>query len=129
MAKPTLAELLPKSANHLMALLGKQDATHLISTYGGTPVRVPTKAHEHHALLDVISLDSLQALVKDYGGTVLDVPRCPKLKHLMVFELRDHERKTFSEIARMLNYTDAYVRIIYHGYRQKPDHESQASLF
>lgn len=125
MASPTLNALLPEGAIAFIDLIGEKDALALIEHYGGILLYIPRKATSSHKLCDIIALDSLEKLVALYAGTELNVPRCPKLKHLLIIKMHDDDGMSFAKIARALNYTKTWVERVYYNHK-KP---TQDSLF
>ncbi|MBO2656181.1 helix-turn-helix domain-containing protein [Shewanella algae] len=79
-------------------------------------MHIPEKCLDN-ALSQTISPDTFQWLCRQYGGTYLNVPRCPKLRHALIFHLRDKQHWPFSRIARELCVTERWV---YHVYRHSP---------
>ncbi|WGV98847.1 hypothetical protein QF117_10535 [Vibrio sp. YMD68] len=127
MAETTLNDLLPNGALELIELIGEGNTLALVKEFGGLPVYIPGKAHDTHHLCDIVTVDALKKLVAQYGGTKLNVPRCPKLNHLLIIKMHDRDGLSFAKIAKALNYTKSWVEMVY--YQHRSNNDTQHTLF
>lgn len=72
-------DLLPPNLRRLCRVLGDLKAFALCKQRGGVPLRVPVRASVDHWLVDVVGFDGLQALVAEFGGEYIDVPKHDKV--------------------------------------------------
>lgn len=82
-------DLLPPNLRRLCRVLGDLKAFALCKQRGGVPLRVPVRASVDHWLVEVVGFEGLQALVAEFGGEYIDVPKHDKvtmqLQHQQVY--------------------------------------------
>ena len=74
---------LPQSAVDLVNLIGLPAALRLVKTWPGHPFPVPKGENNNPegaarftTLVEVVGLENSRILVRVYGGTILNIPRC-----------------------------------------------------
>lgn len=65
---------LPHSLQVLIACIGLENAFRLTCVYGGRPKYIPKQA-QRTSLALILSPESLQALIKDFAGISLEIPK------------------------------------------------------
>lgn len=97
--------LFPRSAANLIRVAGLEGAAAIIKAWGGqewpVPVRVggarPAGRRRYAALVEIVGDEVAQRIVREYGGTMLDVPN---LKEALWSRNKDRIRARFDELSR-----------------------------
>lgn len=111
-----IIDLMPKSYKFIAETIGVEAALHLIETYGGTVIFVPSK-HAltiNHDIARVIGLNKLHILAAQFGNTTLEIPKGnPILLAVRNYQIRELAKKeTKPKLARKFNLTLRTIRSI-----------------
>ena len=122
--------LLPPSMQWLVKAVGLTAAMKLVKIYGGgTPIYIPKTVQLDHRLLYLIGMEAFTALVAEYGGDQLEVPRCDRaLRALTYRKIRREYAEGASQNALALKY-EYTVRYIREILEDDEMNERQAGLF
>lgn len=103
---------LPPMLRMIVRCMGEADAFKLVEALGGTKLRVPQSFAEDHVLLDIISVRAFLALINEYGGIDIQLPKYDSVlrqfRHQRVNALLD-QGFTNKEVALATNYTQRQV--------------------
>lgn len=78
--------LLPPSMQWLVKAVGLTAAMKLVKSHGGgTPIYIPMTVQLDHRLLYLIGMEAYTALVAEYGGDYLEVPRCDRALRVLTY--------------------------------------------
>lgn len=106
------ADLLPPQLRTLMRVLGEADALRLVEQRGGTFILVPVRVSREHWLNDVLAPAAFAALVSEYRGIQLELPKYDSVlrqwRHQQVLSLVV-KRLTDSEVALRTGYSRRHV--------------------
>lgn len=118
-------DLLPQSLQELSEVIGLDAALKLAAAYPGVPLYIPAKFNHHHTIARLIGTTAFSALVEQYQGETLKLPKVDsalrQIKHEMRRRMR-HAGKSNREIALALNYTQRHVERL--GERDRCDLQS-----
>ena len=122
--------LLPPSVQWLVKAVGLTAAMKLVKMHGGgTPVYIPMTVQLDHRLLYLIGMESYTALVAEYGGDQLEVPRCDRALRVLTYRnIRRESAEGASQntLALKYEYTVRHIREILDGDEMN---ERQGGLF
>jgi hypothetical protein len=114
-AAPTLSiapEALPEALRELVRVLGDAGALRLTGVVGGQRITVPKRALPDHPLRAGLGNATFEALVAEYAGISMDVPKCDGflrvLRHEQVRQCRA-QGLTIDETAEATGYTRRHV--------------------
>lgn len=74
--------LLPFHMRELAQVIGLPALLALVGEYGGTPLYVPSRKHEH--LLHLLGKPALSALQARYAGSTLEIALCERALRVLV---------------------------------------------
>jgi Mor transcription activator family len=121
--------LLPPSIRWLVKAIGLTAALKLVSAHGGgTPIYVPIAAKQDHRLRGLIGDVGFAALVAEYGGNQLEIPRCNRALRVLTYRnIRRESAEGASQntLALKYEYTVRHIREILDG----DEMNSQQQLF
>ncbi|ANQ83675.1 hypothetical protein dqs_0599 [Azoarcus olearius] len=133
-APPILDSDLPATARDLVRLLGWPKAEALIRELGGIPYPVPKGADNNSAgaaryerLVEVVGPRGANALVAEYGGDTLVIPKCKAAiarARMRAMKARCDDGATLEEIALEFDCTTRWVSLVL----KRPDNESGVVL-
>jgi hypothetical protein len=108
--------LLPPSVQWLVKAVGLTAAMKLVKMHGGgTPIYIPMTAQLDHRLLYLIGMEAFAALVAEYGGDYLEIPRCDRALRVMTYRNIRREYAAGvpqNTLALKYGYTTRYIREI-----------------
>lgn len=111
-------QAMPQSLRELARVLGDAGALRLTGVYGGQRLRVPNKAAHGHAMRAGLGDAVFEALVAEYAGISMDVPKCDgflrELRHEQVRQYRE-QGLTMDDIAGETGYSRRHVINILYG--------------
>lgn len=104
--------LLPKQLQQLINVLGQDAALHLVEHRGGVPLIVPKRVSTDHALCELLGPQAFAALVNEYGGIRIELPKndavLQQLRHQRVRQLR-LDGYSIDQIALKTKYSRRWV--------------------
>lgn len=111
-------KLLPPQLRLLIRAIGEGAALELVRHCGGARFTVPTHASDDHWLCPIIGKEALQALIDEYKGITMDLPKYDSFirqqRHLRVRSLA-REGLSQSDVAVRTGYSRRHVISIVHA--------------
>lgn len=114
----------PRGLKDIALLIGAKKASDLGDAVGGVETYIPKHPTPDHSLAEVVGLEALKVLAREYGGQTLVIPRGvhKNLKKAMILDAEGSRK----QVALRLGCTARYVQKVVNDARSD---NGQADLF